>query len=358
MKKRTRRWLSLGVTAAALVLIVYNLTRGSEWRHFDWNRLWATLLSARHDYLLAAVVATLSSYLVRAYRWRFFMDPFKKASLWTLFVAQVYGFSSIYLIGRPGEFVRPAYIARKENVSISSMLAIWVLERVYDTVFMVLIFALALGFAPLHLTGPHGHAVLYALHRASVILTLGMLLAIAVLVVIRLRADNLAALLGNRLRFLPPRIRRSMKRVFYSFAEGLDVIRNWKDLVASLLTSAVVWIVNISMVWFGFQSLGGRLGELTWMSAALVLFCAALGLFIQLPGVGGGYQVGVIVALHRIFAIPREPAAGVAILLWIAMLVPCLALGLLLLAYEGLSFKKLGAMAHEEEKRAAMHQKV
>lgn len=358
MKKRARRWLTLGVTAAVLALVVYNLTRGSEWRHFDWNRLWATLVSARRDYLLAAVAATLSSYLARAYRWRYFMDPFKKASLWTLFVAQVYGFSSIYLIGRPGEFVRPAYIARKENVSISSMVAIWVLERVYDTVFMILIFALALEFAPLHLTGRHGHAVLYALHRGTLLMTLLMLLAIAVLVVIRLRSDELAALMGNRARFLPARVRRSMKSVFYSFAEGLDVIRNWKDLGASLLTSAVVWVLNVSMVWFGFRSLGGRLGELTWMSAALVLFCAALGLFIQLPGVGGGYQVGVIVALHRIFLVPREPAAGVAILLWIAMLVPCLTLGLLLLAYEGMSFKKLGAMAQEERRRAAMHQKV
>jgi len=358
MKKRARRWLTLGVTAAVLALVVYNLTRGSEWRDFDWHRLWATLVSARRDYLLAAVAATLSSYVARAYRWRYFMDPFKKASLWTLFVAQVYGFSSIYLIGRPGEFVRPAYIARKESVPITSMVAIWVLERVYDTVFMILIFALALEYAPLQLTGRHGHAVLYALHRGTLLMTLVMLLAIAVLVVIRLRSDEIAALMGNRARFLPARVRRSMKSVFFSFAEGLDVIRNWKDLGASLLTSAVVWVLNVSMVWFGFRSLGGRLGELTWMSAALVLFCAALGLFIQLPGVGGGYQVGVIVALHRIFAVPREPAAGVAILLWIAMLVPCLTLGLLLLAYEGMSFKKLGAMAQEEERRAAMHQKV
>ncbi len=352
MKKSARRWLGLGLTAAVLVLLVYNLHRSPEWRTFDWNRLWNSLVHARRGYLLAAVAATLSSYLVRAYRWRFFMDPFKKASLWVLFVAQVFGFASIYLIGRPGEFVRPAYIASKEHVPISSMLAIWVLERIYDTVFMVLMLAFALRYAPLRLSGRNAQVLLNQLHRGSHYLMLGMALAIAVLVLIRLRADDLAAMFSHRFGFLPGRVRRWLKSAFYSFAEGLDVIRNWKDLVASLITSAVVWTVNISMVWFVFQSLGGRLGELTWTSTSLVLFCAALGLFVQLPGVGGGYQVGVIVSLRRLFAVARESATGAAILLWIVMLVPCLTLGLLLLIYEGLSFKKLGAISREEQQHA------
>jgi len=75
-----------------------------------------------------------------------------------------------------------------------------------------------------------------------------------------------------------------------------------------------------------------------------------------LPGVGGGYQVGAIVALRRIFMLHHEGATGAAILMWMVTLIPCLVLGLLILLYEGLTFKKLGAIAKEE--RAAMEEKV
>ena len=52
------------------------------------------------------------------------------------------------------------------------------------------------------------------------------------------------------------------------------------------------------------------MGHLPWLAAGLTLFCAALGLMVQLPGVGGGYQVGIILSLTEIFNIKVEPATG------------------------------------------------
>ncbi|HLW78459.1 MAG TPA: lysylphosphatidylglycerol synthase transmembrane domain-containing protein [Terriglobia bacterium] len=355
MTKGTRRWLGLGVTAALLALVVYNLRRSPEWRDFDWHMLWESLLHARRGYLAAAVAATLASYLLRAYRWRYFMDPFKKASVRVLFAAQIFGFGSIYLIGRLGEFVRPAYIARKEDVPVTSMLSVLALERVYDTVFMVLMLALALAYAPIHLTGHHSRLIVHHLHQGSQYIMLAMGLAVILMIVIRMRADQLVGLFSHRLGFLPERVRRTLKSGFYSFAEGLDVIRNWKDLGASLLTSAAVWLVNVSMAWFVFRALGGPLGQLPWTAGALVLFCAALGLFVQIPGLGGGYQALAIGALHYTLGVPREIATGAAFLMWIVTMVPCLAVGVVLLIVEGLSFKKLTTIAIEEKQHAGRH---
>lgn len=354
MTKSTRRWLGVGVTAAVVALVVYNLRRSPEWRSFDWNLLWQSVLHAQRGYLAAAVAATLSSYYLRAWRWRFFMDPFKKASLRVLFAAQVFGFGSIYLVGRLGEFVRPAYIARKEDVPVTSMLSVLALERVYDTVFMVVMLALALRFAPIRLTGRHSRMIVHDLRLGSQYIMLAMALVIAALVAIRVRADQLVAFFTRHLGFLPARVRRTLKSGFYSFAEGLDVIRNWKDLGASLATSAAIWLVNVSMAWFVFKSLGGPLADLPWMAGALVLFCAALGLFVQIPGLGGGYQALAIGALHYTLGVPREIATGAAFLMWIVTMVPCLAVALVLLVYEGLSFKHLGALAREgrEHKKA------
>jgi len=77
-------------------------------------------------------------------------------------------------------------------------------------------------------------------------------------------------------------------------------------------------------------------------------------LAVQFPGIGGGYQVGAILALTGLFSVGVEAATGAAILVWVMISVPCLALGAGLLVHEGLTFRKLEAIAEEE--RAAVEE--
>ena len=112
--------------------------------------------------------------------------------------------------------------------------------------------------------------------------------------------------------------------------------------------SAVLWALNATVFWIAFESLGGGLERLPWFAAAVVMFCAAQGLIFQFPGVGGGYQVGALLALTQILGVKAEAATGASILVWILMSLPCVSLGLLLLLYEGLTLKKLSAIAEEE----------
>ncbi len=352
MKKTLRRWLWLGTGVVMLGFVFYHLTRGAQWRAFRWTQLWSSLVHAHPGFLLGAVAAVLSSYLLRAYRWKCFLDPIKKASLWILFVGQVFGFSAIFLIGRPGEFVRPAYIAKKEDVPISSMLAIWLLERIYDTVFAVGLFALGLNFAPMHPRTARGESMVAKMHHAGQWIILGTALTVAGLVFFRLRAEKVVAKVSSVLDFLPVQWRRALERLMRSFADGLEVVRNWRDFLASIVSSAALWFVNASMVWLVLQSLGGELRQITWLASAVVLFIAAVGLAVQIPGLGGGFQAGAILVLTEIFSVRPEAATGAGILLWIVLSIPCLALGLVLLVEEGLTLKKLGEIA--EEKRAAV----
>ena len=61
-----------------------------------------------------------------------------------LLSATMIGFTAITLFGRPGEFVRPYLIARKEQVPVTSQFAAWVLERIFDLLMALLLFAFAL----------------------------------------------------------------------------------------------------------------------------------------------------------------------------------------------------------------------
>jgi hypothetical protein len=356
MNKTSRRWLWLVAGAIVIVLIYYNQRGNPEWRNFRWDRLWASISGAHLDFLLLALAGVYCCFLLRAIRWRFFMEPIKRASLWELFVGQILGFSSIFLVGRPGELVRPGYIAKKENVPMSAMLAVWLLERAFDTIAMVVLFAAALYFEPVSPATAKGVSALHWMHKGGNVLFALTGLVVLGLVLFRLQSERMTAGTLKLFRFLPDRALRSFQHFLHSFGEGLSVIRDWKGLAGSIVTTATLWLLNTTIVWLVFRSLGGELGRLPWLASALTLFCAALGLIVQFPGIGGGYQVGAILALTEIFNVPAEPATGAAILLWIMMSVPCLALGLVLLVYEGLSFRKLEAIVEEEEQSAHLEE--
>ena len=350
-KKGLRRWIWLGVSTAVLVLIIYNLRHNPEWSHFDWGRLWASLMSAQPGLLLVALAGVYLTYLIRALRWQFLMHPIKKGSLWVLLVGQLLGFSSIYLVGRPGEFVRPAYIARKESLPITSMVAVWLMERICDTICLVVLFSMVLYFAPVEMSAA-GKNVLSVMHKAGDAMLAVTVILVVGLVIYRLKTQELMGWALRMARFLPQSFQRHIEHFLHSFAEGLQVVRSMPDFAGSVALSIALWCTNASVFWLTLKSLGGTLGGFVWLAAALVLFCASLGLVVQFPGIGGGYQVGIVLALTEVFGVAADVSTGAAILLWLMMSVPVLLVSLGLLVHEGLSFRRLEAITKEEELEA------
>ncbi|HEX5411096.1 MAG TPA: lysylphosphatidylglycerol synthase transmembrane domain-containing protein [Terriglobia bacterium] len=348
MKKNRRHWIWLGLSTLILALIFYNLRHSPEWRHFDWRRLWASLVSARPELVLLALVGVYATYLIRALRWGFLMHPIKKGSLWVLFVGQMLGFSSIYLVGRPGEFVRPAYIAKKESLPITSMVAVWLMERICDTICLVVLFAVVLYLAPVGMSTAGNH-VLSVMHKAGDVM-LGVTAAmVAGLAIYRLRTQPMMDWVMRRVSFLPESVQRHVHHFLGSFAEGLLVVKSMPDFMGSVVLTVVLWLTNATVFWLTLRSLGGTLGDFGWLASTLVLFCASLGLVVQFPGIGGGYQVGVVLALTEIFGVAADVSTGASILLWLMMSVPVLLVSLGLVVHEGISFKRLGAITQEEE---------
>ncbi len=348
MNKNQRRWLGWCVGAVILGLILFRLRRSSQWRGFRWGHLWFLLTHLNSGLLILAITVSCLTYLARAYRWKFFVDPLKKCSLWTLFKGQIFGFSSIYLIGRTGEIVRPAYIAKAERLPFTSQLAVWVLERIYDSVTLVVLFALALYFEPVPAMDSRPARLLKEMHQAALGILLLSALLVAVLVVYRVYSESILAGFERFLAFTPEKLRVRLIGFLRSFSTGLEVIQNFRDFSASLLWTAVLWALNVTVIWLSLHCLGGSLGALSWWAAALVLALAAVGLAIQLPGVGGGYQVAALLALEEIFHAPPAAAASAAIMTWVTVMAPCLLIGLGLLIYEGLGVSKLLAAAEEQ----------
>ena len=111
------------VVVALLGLLIY--TQFKEWRNFDWPTFWAETHRVRKIHILHAVLLIYIAYALRALRWKIFLKPFKNASFLGLLPPTLIGFTGLALLGRPGEFIRPYLIARQENLSVSSQVAVW-----------------------------------------------------------------------------------------------------------------------------------------------------------------------------------------------------------------------------------------
>ena len=70
----------------------------------------------------------------------------------------------------------------------------------------------------------------------------------------------------------------------------------------------------------------------------------------QLPAIGGGAQAASFFALTAFFGIAQEPAAAIAIVLWLVTFAAVLVVGVPLLIRQGLSFHELLELATESEK--------
>ena len=113
--------------------------------HFDTERFLTSFKNLHYGWLIAGITLVLFTYVGRAVRWRVMISPIRpNASLLRLLDATMIGFTAVTLFGRPGELVRPYLIATRERLPVSSQLAVWLLERIYDLLFVILVF----GFCP------------------------------------------------------------------------------------------------------------------------------------------------------------------------------------------------------------------
>src|SRR5437667_12693705 len=79
----------------------------------------------------------------------------------------VVGFTGLALLGRPGELIRPYLIARRENLSFSSQLAAWAVERIFDIGAFTFLLLLTVFFA----RAPRSVAGYHSLRDAGLVLT-------------------------------------------------------------------------------------------------------------------------------------------------------------------------------------------
>jgi len=327
---------------AAVALIIH------RWRQsgFEADLFLRTFLHLNWAWLGASILLAVGTFYARALRWRVFLLPLKPSpSLRGLWNATAIGFAAIVLLGRAGEWVRPYLIAKKEQVPVSSQLAAWLLERIYDLLTVLLIFGFTL--TRISATGAQlGPTTEIILRVGGGIVGVAAVFCLVILLGFHFYTGTLERRLLAALTFLPETTYENIKRVLRAFIEGASSVKNPR-YVGQLIAYTILEWGLITLVYITLLKADPATAQLQAADAFLLLGFLAFGSAVQIPAVGGGAQLVCVLVLTEIFKVHLEVASGLAIVIWVVTFVTIIPFGLMAAVQEGVSFRKIMEMKDE-----------
>lgn len=345
------------VTAAVLALfcgLVYLQLR--TWKKFDWQTFWSTTDQVYWRYVLVAVAISYFLYVLRAVRWKIFLKPIRETTTARLLGPQFMGFTGLALLGRPGEMIRPYLIARKEKLTFSSQIAVWLVERIFDMAAVAIMFVVW-GFIGDPLWDDVRSSTLYygrnlhvTVEWSAAFFLAGIVGLIIVAVVLRISGDAVGTYLCATLEPHSPKLAHAVRSRILAFTDGLRTIHDFASFVQLVLLSMLMWLLVAACYWFVLHAYGGELAQLGMPSILLLMVVSMFGSLIQLPGVGGGSQLATIALLNNVFHIDKEIAVSCGMVLWVATFMAVIPVGLLVARREHVSLR---AVASAEQREAA-----
>ncbi|HEX8985463.1 MAG TPA: lysylphosphatidylglycerol synthase transmembrane domain-containing protein [Bryobacteraceae bacterium] len=335
---RRWRWLALALVAGALALWGIE----DRWAHgrFQWAVFGRTFAELSFEWVAISFTAALATYYVRALRWAVMLEPLKpKASVWGLFKATAIGFTAIVLLGRPGEFVRPYLISLRERVPLSSQFAAWFLERVCDLLAMLLLFGFALSQIRTS-RASLGPAFRWVLETGGYAVAALVLVCLVILVMLGRYPALMRKRLVHALAILPNRYQQRIERSIGAFMDGTSAMTTRSSALRLSFYTLAEWaLITICIV--SLFNAHPATSSFRLLDALIFMGFVAFGSVLQIPGVGGGFQIVSVVVLTQLYGLPVEIATGLAVMLWIITFVGVIPLGILLAFHEGINWRKL-----------------
>ena len=326
-------------------VLILLLTLGLLWfffRNADMPRVWAEMRHARAPLLLAAVLVTGLTYVLRALRWQYLLAPIGHTHFGNAFRATVIGFAATFLLpARAGEVIRPYLLARREGLPGTAAFATIILERLLDLVTVLLLFA----FFVLTADPASTSAAPAAMERVKVgglIAAAGGVAALAVAFAAAGHPERLGRWALRIERVLAGQTgpdRRLVRRNVHPGPGG--------DASAAAAAGVVCAVDSALDV-----DCGGHLADVAGLS-----YYVSLRGFVPRddhpgrrrgdadPGAVGGFHAAYQIAVQSFFGVPDDRAIGAAIVLHGVSFVPVTLLGLVFMARDGISLSRAQALA-------------
>lgn len=295
---------------------------------------------AHGNYLIALPVTMVIflSHLMRAIRWRYFLNPVKKVAITRLFSALMVGYlGNSVLPAHLGEFFRAFIIGRKEKIPASSVFATIVIERIIDLFSLLAIMALILILYPFPNWLKEGGYLLFAF----------TLLLFLFLIFLKRYNEKANRILDIFLKYLPDRFSTKIKRMLIAFLEGIKGFDRKKDYGIVLIQTVGIWMGYTLVLYLSFSMFD--LYKLTMMSATLLMVITTIGVVIPTsPGYIGTYHLLCQLGLEFL-GVPRSIGLTYAIAVHAINFFPVILVGIICAWKEGINLVKM-SKSHELKK--------
>jgi glycosyltransferase 2 family protein len=288
----------------------------------DLSQLAAQLRRTHPGWLLLGTALAPLGLLARAARWRYLFPPRSHPPGLTAAILIGYMANNVLPL-RAGELVRVYVVARRWRRGFWTVVATLIVERVLDSLAIVLILAVVVMLVPVP---PWIKRVAAALLALDVV-------GVAVLAVIARAPDVTRGLLARLGRRWPALERRTLG-IHDTFARGLEGIRTPAHVAPLLLWTAAVWILPALAAW---TMLRASHLALPWIAGWTVLAFVGLGISVpSAPGYVGVFHAVAALAVG-LFGVPQTAAVGYAILFHASQFIPVTVVGWIALLREQLS---------------------
>lgn len=337
MKKAIPWITSLGLTLLVGFLIYFSVP--------NWGHAWKVMLQARPLFLLVGVSFTMLHLVLRAWRWGILLAPIKYPIPYgRLFSMTTAKYVINVIPPRAGEVVASVVLAKKERLSVASVIGTSFLERVLDVITVVIIFG---GYLVLfsHRFTPNserGHEIILTIQKFSLIGGLALSVGVVGLIYLIRRHD------------WTKKLPRYLKQLIVSFLEGFGALQQGRTAVKVVILSLAIWTVIIFQILFFVRA---YLSSFPLPGAVLLTVISVVGIALPTPGGIGGFQFFMNLALVHFFSQylspvdPHSHAAGISNGCYIFSMIPVFLLGLFLLNREGLSWSRISKITLEKPPR-------
>ncbi|MGE5570523.1 MAG: lysylphosphatidylglycerol synthase transmembrane domain-containing protein [Rhodospirillales bacterium] len=316
---RVPSWLAPAIGYAISVASLIWFLQG-----VDFKTVMQDFQSLRWGWVAIAVVSDIAVYVFQAWRWNVLLGPVVRVPLWRSVQAIYVGlFTNEVFPLRPGEVIRSYLQARWSAIPFSVALSSAVIERVFDGIWLMLLFAATTLFVP----------------YPRVVVELGK--GVGAVVVIVALLLGLVMFWKHHAHAACPKTRWGAKlRVLI---DDLHLMGNSRSFYVAFAASTIYLLIQVVPI---YALMRGYDLDLTMWPALVVLVVLRIGTAIpQAPGNVGPSQVLMVLALG-LFGIDKTTATGLSLMTWCVITLPLLTAGAIALAVTGLNLAEIRHHAH------------
>ena len=323
------------VSVLAIALFAWFVT------HANLADVWVQVRRARLDLLVVGFLMVVLTYVIRAYRWQYLLQPIGPTRFRTAFRTTVIGAAALGVLpARAGDLLRPYLLARQEGLSTSATFATIVMERVLDLIAMLMLLALYVwGTAdPSRLPA----ALLRGVEVSAALAGAAAVVLMALTWVMATHPERIGRLVFSAARILPSAMADRLAGYARTFSSGFAVAREPQALAAAMAWSFLLWLVIAGEVWLVAMAFEIYM---PFAGSFLLMALLVIGVAVPTPGGIGSYHEAYRIGVTTFFGAANDAAVAAAIVTHAISYVPVVLAGIVFMAQDGLGFSRLTTLA-------------